>query len=233
MKPLCVMEELLIHDVSIDKACRLIAQRSPRTFMMVLMADAALVMRCAKDKTEKEACAAADLIFAQGKEMRSLAGKLGTPLSEASFTGADLLSALMAKGLDRFFFLGGEKGLARRAAVAAAKRSGRVPCPAVGGVPGNFCRKGKENTAVLTRIWECQPQVVAVCTEDSANWVCCNRNKLPPALYICAPERTMWELVGINALFVQDRMAQELWQNYRMRWMLYLYLRQRIKKLVQ
>ena len=175
----------------------------------------------------------ADLILAEGEEVRVAAAMMGTALSSEAFSAVDLILALMQTGDDQFFFLGGEQGYARRAAFFASKRAGRTPCPVVGGAPGKFARSGKENTAVLTRIWECQPNVVVVCLEDGIVWLGRNREKLPPALYICMPERIMREMAEVNAVQLRERMPLEMWNHYRMRLAFYLRVRRKMKKAVE
>lgn len=196
MKRYHVLLDLPISDISVEQACLLAQNRPPNAISVWLMADTAQVLRCARQTRVLDACLACDRILAQGQSVRVAAAGLGQTFTEKAFSACDLLCALMASGQGRYFFIGGKSGLARRAAVATAGRAGRVPCPVVGGVCGDFCRKGRENAAVLTRLWECQPDTVLLSMDDGALWLADNRSKLPPALYILVPAGVMAELAG-------------------------------------
>jgi UDP-N-acetyl-D-mannosaminuronic acid transferase (WecB/TagA/CpsF family) len=196
MKTYHILLGLPISDISLEDVCLLAEKRHKNRFSMWLMADAALAMRCHKQSQVLDACLLSERIFAEGQTIRVAAAGLGSAFTEKVFSTSELLPALMSAQAGRYFFIGGRSGIARRAAVACANAARRVPCPVVGGVKGDFCRKGRENAAVLTRIWEAQPDVVLVAMEDAALWLAENRYKLPAALYIAAPSGVMAELAG-------------------------------------
>lgn len=196
MKSFHMLLGLPISDISLEETCLLADKRRKNSLSIWLMADAALALRCHKQAQSLDACLLAERIFAQGQSIRVAAARLGQTFTEKAFSACDLLPALMSAHAGRYFFIGGKSGMARRAAVACASAAGRIPCPVVGGVRGDFCRKGRENAAVLTRIWECQPDFVFLAMDDAALWLAENRHKLPPALYIAAPSEAMAELAG-------------------------------------
>ncbi len=193
MKKYNMLFNLPISDLSLEEVC-LLAQKRPRGALWVwLMADAALALRAQRRSEVLDDCLACQRVFAEGQSIRVVAARLGQTFREKAFSVPELMPALMASGTGRYFFIGGRSGVARRAAVAV---SGRLPCPVVGGVKGDFCRKGRENAAVLMRIWECQPDFVLVCMDDGVTWLSDNRHNLPPALYILAPSDAMARLAG-------------------------------------
>lgn len=193
MKRYNMLFDLPISDLSLEQTC-LLAQNRPKNDLWVwVMADAALALRCHKKQALLDACLAGQRVFAEGQSIRVVAARLGRSFTEKAFSTPELMPALMATGAGRYFFIGGKSGVARRAAVAAA---GRLPCPVVGGVRGDFCRKGRENAAVLMRLWEAQADFVLVSMEDAAIWIAENRSNLPPALYILAPGDVMERLAG-------------------------------------
>lgn len=230
MKRICILEEMPIMDLSLVQAQAILGKRSRNRVVTVLMADMAQCMRCAKSDTDLTCALTADVILAQGEEVRVAAAMLGTSLTSEAFGAADLIISLMKKEKGRFFFLGGDRGYARRSAVLAAKKAECVPCPAVGGAPGNFKRHGKENTAVLTRIWECQPNIVVVGLDNGMTWLCDNREKLPPALYICVPESVIFEMAEDKSVQLRDRTPLDAWHYYRMRAAFYYRVRRKMNK---
>ncbi len=196
MKTFHMLLGLPISDISLEETCLLAEKRRKNSLVVWLMADAALVLHCHKQPQTLDACLPAERIFAEGQTLRVVAARLGQTFTEKAFSACDLLPALMSAHGGRYFFIGGKSGMARRAAVACASKAGRVPCPVVGGVKGDFCRKGRENAAVLTRIWEAQPDFVFLAMDDGALWLAENRHRLPPALYIAAPSEAMEALAG-------------------------------------
>ena len=143
MKTKFLLFDLPISDVSLEEACLLAQKRRKNAVSLWVMADFGLALRCKRQEEVLSACLAADRIFAEGKEMRVAAAMVGSAMENRAFAAKDLLGALMQTGQDRFFFLGGKKGMARRAAVAISLVVGRLPCPVVGGAWGDFCRKGR------------------------------------------------------------------------------------------
>ena len=192
---LCLLD-LPFSDVCLEKACEVAKNRNKKSAEVWVMADAALVLSCRRDAALYRACLAARWILPVGKEVRVGAAMLGGAMETKAFSGLEMVSALMEKMGGRYFFLGGSRGMARRAAVSASLAVGCVPCPAVGGAPGQFCQNGRENTAVLTRIWECLPDVVVVCLSNAPLWVMENLHRLPPALYLCLPQGAMEEMAN-------------------------------------
>ncbi len=233
IKPICILEELPITDLSLAQTLNALGKHSRNSKLVALMADVSQLMRCVRSAAVQDACLSADLILAEGEAVRVAAAMIGTPLVSEAFGATDLIPALMQNGSDRFFILGGSLGEARRAAVFAARCAGRVPCPAVGGVPGGFCRKGRENTAVLTRIWECQPDVVVIGMEDGIEWLAENLKKLPSALYICVPAYVIGELAQGNKTREREWISFDNWRTYYTRFWFYRHIRRSIKKEAQ
>ena len=229
IKRVCVLEELPIMDLSLPQV-QAILQKRGNGISTILMADMAQCMRCAKNEVELGYALTSDLILAEGEDVRVAAAMLGTTLTSGSFSAADLIVALMKMEMGRFFFLGGALGYARRSAFWAAKKAGGIPCPAVGGAPGTFKRCGAENTAVLTRIWECQPRVVVIGMDDGIVWLCENRKKLPPALYVCVPERVIYEMAEEKSVQLPERTLLESWRYRCKRIAFYLRIRRKMKK---
>ena len=187
LRQITCLWDIPISDLPLEQVYQWVGAKKLSAPMAILMADFELLLRCKWQNATRQACLCAERVFAQDAQVRVAMAMMGHPLENMAFSAKELLLRLMERGGKRFFFLGGLTGMARRAAVALSEEAGCKPCPAVGGAPDGFCRFGCENTAVLTRIWECQPDVVAVCLDDGMEWFCQNRSLLPPALYICVP----------------------------------------------
>ena len=161
------MEEIKLYGVKIDNVtreeavCR--ALRATGEPCVVFTPNALMLERARKDIALATLLNRASLSLPDGAGVVWAAEKMGTPLRER-VAGIDFGSAILERsersGL-RVFLLGGEDGVAEHARENLRKKHPRLCI--CGTTWGYFQKTGEENTAVISYIRACRPDVLFVC----------------------------------------------------------------------
>lgn len=174
------------------------------------------VLDCAaSDPRLRRFLARADLVYCDGNGVRLGARLLGEDLPHR-MTGADWIWRLAAEaeGRWRIWWIGGEPGVAQRAAEALRQRH---PGLEIGADHGFHARFGPEDAASLARIAAFAPDIVLVGmgTPEQELWVEARRAAIAAPVVWC---------VGATADFVSGRVRRgPRWLTDRAEWLDRLY----------
>lgn len=161
------MEDIKLYGVKIDNVTREEAvYRALRTTgepCVVFTPNALMLEHARRDAELARLLNRASLSLPDGAGVLWAAQKMGTPLFERVAGidfGAEVLSRAERAGL-RVFLLGGDEGVAKRAAEHLQKKHPRLCI--CGTTWGYFDKNGEENTRVLSYIRACRPHILFVC----------------------------------------------------------------------
>lgn len=125
--------------------------------------NALMLQACMENPAHAEVINHSSLVLADGAGVMEAARRLGTPLRER-IAGIDFGEALLAEAAKkgkRVFLLGGEDGVAPR---AAERLKEKHPTLCVcGSYWGYFEKTGEENQRVVGMIRACRPEILLVC----------------------------------------------------------------------
>ena len=161
------MEEIKLYGVKIDNVTMGEAVKRALLFagepFVVFTPNALLLERARRDAELANLLNRASLSLPDGAGVLWAAKKMGTPLCER-VAGIDfgevLLSRAERAGL-RVFLLGGDAGIAERAAQNLIKKHPRLCI--CGTTWGYFRQTGEENVRVISHIRACRPDILFVC----------------------------------------------------------------------
>lgn len=161
------MEDVKLYGVKIDNVTmEESVYRSLRDTgepCVVFTPNALMLERARKDVELTQLLNRASLSLPDGAGVLRAAEKIGTPLRER-VAGIDFGTELLARaeraGL-RVFLLGGDEGVAERAAENLRKKHPRLCI--CGTTWGYFNKVGEENTRVISYIRACRPHILFVC----------------------------------------------------------------------
>lgn len=188
MQKIAIME-IPFDNVTLSEAAELAFSFSESGNQALAVTPNAEIMElCRKDGSVKKAIISAEIILPDGVGVLFAAKKFGTPLKE-KVAGVDFGLECVRIAAERgktLFLLGGKPGIAEK---AACRLCARFPNLKIAGTnSGYFDSKGKENTAVISKINESGADVLFVCMGAPAQekWVCENRSLLKkPNLIAC------------------------------------------------
>ena len=171
------MEQIKLYGVKIDNVTvNEAVYRVLRTTgepCVVFTPNALMLERARRDASLAKLLNRASLSLPDGAGVLWAAEKMGTPLCERVAGidfGAALLSRAERAGL-RVFLLGGDDGVAERAAEKLRKKHPRLCI--CGTTWGYFERTGEENMQIISYIRACRPDILFVCMgfPVQENWV--------------------------------------------------------------
>lgn len=178
------MEQIKLYGVQIDNVTKeeavYRALRHTGEPCVVFTPNALMLERCRKDVTLCNLLNRASLSLPDGAGVLWAAQKMGTPLAERVAGidfGAELLFRAERAGL-RVFLLGGNEGVAERAAENLRKKHPRLCI--CGTTWGYFDRMGEENMHIVAHIRACRPDILFVCMgfPVQEQWVSENLHRL-------------------------------------------------------
>lgn len=200
-------------DIDLPEAVREVLRPSSEPHWVVTP-NALMLGRCAEHPEWRELISSASMILPDGAGVLMAARRQGTPL-RARVAGIDFGERLMEEAArlgKRVFLLGGEDGIAPRAAENLVRR---FPDLRVAGTYwGYFERDGEENRRLLGLIRACRPEILIVCLGFPLQeyWI---RENLPylPSVRVAAG------LGGsLDVWAGKVRRAPLLWQSIGMEW---------------
>ena len=161
------MEDVKLYGVKIDNVTKeeavYRALRDTGEPCVVFTPNALMLERARKDVELTQLLNRASLSLPDGAGVLRAAEKIGTPLRER-VAGIDFGTELLARaeraGL-RVFLLGGDEGVAERAAENLRKKHPRLCI--CGTTWGYFDKNGEENMNVISHIRACRPHILFVC----------------------------------------------------------------------
>ena len=161
------MEDVKLYGVKIDNVTKeeavYRALRDTGDPCVVFTPNALMLERARKDVELTQLLNRASLSLPDGAGVLRAAEKIGTPLRER-VAGIDFGTELLARaeraGL-RVFLLGGDEGVAERAAENLRKKHPRLCI--CGTTWGYFDKNGEENMNVISHIRACRPHILLVC----------------------------------------------------------------------
>lgn len=161
------MEDLKLYGVKIDNVTKDEAVshslRSTGEPCVVFTPNALMLEGCRRDAALAALLNRASLSIADGAGVVMAAQKMGTPLFER-VAGIDFGAALLARAACadlRVFLLGGDEGVAERAAQNLLKKYPRLCI--CGTSWGYFDKNGEENKRLISHIRACRPHILFVC----------------------------------------------------------------------
>lgn len=200
-------------DIGTEKAVRAALTGGGQCFAVT--PNALMLEDCARVPEHLRLLSRASLILPDGAGVLRAAKHAGTPFAHGRVAGIDfgdgLVRAAAMRG-ERVFLLGGEDGVARRAADALLAR---YPTLRVAGTYwGYFNPRGEENRNLVGIIRACRPAVLLVCLGYplQEEWIAANLPALP----------SVRAAVGLGGTFDvwagRVRRAPALWQRAGLEW---------------
>ena len=161
------MEQIQLYGVKIDNVTKEEAVKRSLCVTgepcVVFTPNALMLEQCRRDAELASLLNRASLSLPDGAGVLWAARKMGTPLLERVAGidfGSDLLVCANEAGL-RVFLLGGDEGVAERAAEKMRKKHPRLCI--CGTTWGYFNKSGEENVRVVSYIRACRPDILLVC----------------------------------------------------------------------
>ncbi len=191
---------------------RVMRERDSR--FLIVTPNALMLERCEREPALRELLNSASLVLPDGAGVLRAARRQGTPFRGRA-AGIDFGEALLeaaSRNGDRVFLLGGEDGVAQRAAGKLISRySGLRIC---GCYWGYFEKSGIENQNVLSFIRACCPDILFVCFgfPIQERWLAENLPFLPSVRVAAGLGGSLDVWAG------QKRRAPERWQAMGMEW---------------
>jgi N-acetylglucosaminyldiphosphoundecaprenol N-acetyl-beta-D-mannosaminyltransferase len=175
------------HHVTFDGAIdRIVALCRARQGGYVLTPNVDHVVMADTDEALRQAYADAALSLVDGKPLVWLSRALGTPLP-AKISGSDLLRPLVARaareGLS-VYFLGGQEGIAARAAAILQAEHPALVVAGVDAPPFGFDKDPAQDAAVVARVQAAKPALlfVALGAPKQELWLARHKEALVPAV---------------------------------------------------